>query len=77
VTDLAQAFDPVWGGFSRAPKFPRLANCSFCCAKHSVSAVKNSARNAQARDMALFSLRRMRPAGCATSWRRLLPLFGR
>ena len=38
VSDMAQAFDPVWGGFSRAPKFPIQGNCSFCCAKPSAVA---------------------------------------
>ena len=29
---LAAAFDPLHGGFGRAPKFPRPWNCSCCCA---------------------------------------------
>jgi len=29
VRDLGEAFDPVWGGFSRAPKFPRPGELFF------------------------------------------------
>jgi uncharacterized protein YyaL (SSP411 family) len=56
VRDLARAFDPVWGGFSRAPKFPRPGELFFLLrqARHG---------NAQARDMALFSLRKMASGG--------------
>ncbi|MBW8365419.1 MAG: thioredoxin domain-containing protein [Rhizobium sp.] len=56
VRDLSQAFDPVWGGFSRAPKFPRPGELFFLLreAQHG---------NAQARDMALFSLRKMASGG--------------
>jgi hypothetical protein len=56
VRDLAQAFDPVWGGFSRAPKFPRPGELFFLLRQA-------RAGNAQARDMALFSLRRMASGG--------------
>jgi len=56
VRDLAQAFDPVWGGFSRAPKFPRPGELFFL--------LREARRgNGQARDMALFSLRRMASGG--------------
>src|SRR5574340_1171394 len=56
VRDLAQAFDPVWGGFSRAPKFPRPGELFFL--------LREAQRgNAQARDMALFSLRKMASGG--------------
>ncbi|HWR77058.1 MAG TPA: thioredoxin domain-containing protein, partial [Thiobacillus sp.] len=57
VTDLAQAFDPVWGGFSRAPKFPRPGELFFLLREAQRSG------NAQARDMALFSLRKMASGG--------------
>jgi hypothetical protein len=56
VRDLAQAFDPVWGGFSRAPKFPRPGELFFLLRQAQVG-------NAQARDMALFSLRKMTSGG--------------
>jgi uncharacterized protein YyaL (SSP411 family) len=54
--DLTQAFDPVWGGFSRAPKFPRPGELFF---------LLRQARggNSQAREMALFSLRKMASGG--------------
>ena len=56
VRDLAQAFDPVWGGFSRAPKFPRPGELFFL--------LREARRgNGQARDIALFSLRRMASGG--------------
>ncbi|HEY9145510.1 MAG TPA: thioredoxin domain-containing protein [Thiobacillus sp.] len=56
VRDLAQAFDPVWGGFSRAPKFPRPGELFFL--------LREAQRgNAQAREMALFSLRKMASGG--------------
>jgi len=56
VRDLARAFDPVWGGFSRAPKFPRPGELFFL--------LREARRgNGQARDMALFSLRRMASGG--------------
>ncbi len=56
VRDLAQAFDPVWGGFSRAPKFPRPGELFFL--------LRQAQRgNAQAREMALFSLRKMASGG--------------
>ena len=57
VHDLAQAFDPVWGGFSRAPKFPRPGELFFLLREAQRSG------NEQARDMALFSLRRMASGG--------------
>mgnify|MGYP001038372273 FL=1 len=56
VRDMAQAFDPVWGGFSRAPKFPRPGELSFL--------LRQAQRgNTQARDMALLSLRKMASGG--------------
>ena len=56
VRDLAQVFDPVWGGFSRAPKFPRPGELFFLLRQA-------QGGNAQARDMALFSLRKMASGG--------------
>ncbi|MEW5967135.1 MAG: thioredoxin domain-containing protein [Pseudomonadota bacterium] len=56
VRDLAQAFDPVWGGFSRAPKFPRPGELFFLLRQA-------QAGNAQARDMALFTLTKMASGG--------------
>ncbi|MDP2029875.1 MAG: thioredoxin domain-containing protein [Thiobacillus sp.] len=55
--DLAQAFDPVWGGFSRAPKFPRPGELSFLLRE------AQRGNNGQAREMALFSLRKMASGG--------------
>ena len=56
VRDLAQAFDPVWGGFSRAPKFPRPGELVFLLRQA-------QAGNAQARDLALFTLTKMASGG--------------
>ncbi|MFN3544773.1 MAG: thioredoxin domain-containing protein [Thiobacillus sp.] len=56
VRDLAQAFDPAWGGFSRAPKFPRPGELFFLLRQA-------QAGNAQARDMALFTLTKMASGG--------------
>ena len=56
VRDLAQAFDPVWGGFSRAPKFPRPGELFFLLRRA-------QAGDAQARDMALFTLTKMASGG--------------
>ncbi|MBT9589860.1 MAG: thioredoxin domain-containing protein [Thiobacillus sp.] len=57
VRDLAEAFDPVWGGFSRAPKFPRPGELFFLLRE------AQRGNNGQARDMALFSLRKMASGG--------------
>lgn len=57
VRDLAQAFDPVWGGFSRAPKFPRPGELFFLLREAQRSG------NAEAREMALFTLRKMAAGG--------------
>ncbi|WP_296750198.1 thioredoxin domain-containing protein, partial [Thiobacillus sp.] len=56
LRDLAQAFDPVWGGFSPAPKFPRPGELFFLLRQA-------QAGNAQAREMALFTLRKMASGG--------------
>ncbi|MHB8914552.1 MAG: thioredoxin domain-containing protein [Thiobacillus sp.] len=57
VSDLAQAFDSVWGGFSRAPKFPRPSELVFLLRE-----AKRS-DNPEARNMALFSLQKMAEGG--------------
>ena len=57
LRDFAQAFDPVWGGFSRAPKFPRPAELAFLLREGQRD------NHAQARDMALFTLRKMASGG--------------
>jgi len=56
VRDMTQAFDPMWGGFSRAPKFPRPGELFFLLRQA-------QAGNTKARDMALFSLRKMASGG--------------
>ena len=57
VGDMAQAFDPVWGGFSRAPKFPRPGELFFLLREAERS------DNTEAREMALFSLQKMAEGG--------------
>lgn len=57
VRNLAEAFDPVWGGFSRAPKFPRPGELFFLLREAQRS------NHAQARDMALYTLRKMASGG--------------
>jgi len=56
VRDLSAHFDPVWGGFSRAPKFPRPGELFFLLRQA-------QAGNAQAREMALFTLAKMASGG--------------
>jgi len=57
VGDMAQAFDPVWGGFSRAPKFPRPGELFFLLREAERS------DNTDAQRMALFSLQKMAEGG--------------
>ena len=57
ASDMAQAFDPVWGGFSRAPKFPRPGELFFLLREAERS------NNHEARKMALFSLQKMAEGG--------------
>ena len=57
VGDMARAFDPVWGGFSRAPKFPRPGELFFLLREAERTA------NTEARKMALFSLQKMAEGG--------------
>ncbi|MEQ1591325.1 MAG: thioredoxin domain-containing protein [Thiobacillaceae bacterium] len=64
VGDMAQAFDPVWGGFSRAPKFPRPGELFFLLRegqrRHGDGL---GSENTEACEMALFSLRKMAEGG--------------
>jgi len=57
VEEMTQAFDPMWGGFSPAPKFPRPGELFFLLREAERS------HNHIARDMALFSLRKMAEGG--------------
>ena len=57
VRDMAQAFDPVWGGFSRAPKFPRPGELFFLLRE------AHRSGNTQAREMARFTLTKMASGG--------------
>ena len=64
VGDMAQAFDPVWGGFSRAPKFPRPGELFFLLRESQRQYSKEQhGDNTEAREMALFSLRKMAEGG--------------
>jgi uncharacterized protein YyaL (SSP411 family) len=55
--NLADSFDPVLGGFSKAPKFPRPSELEFL--------LRHAARSGdqQAQEMALFTLRKMAGGG--------------
>ncbi len=57
VADLALAFDPVWGGFSRAPKFPRPGELFMLLRE------AQRTHNTPAQEMALFTLRKMAEGG--------------
>jgi uncharacterized protein YyaL (SSP411 family) len=57
VSDLAEAFDPKWGGFSRAPKFPRPGELFFLLREAQRSS------DSDALTMALFSLHKMAEGG--------------
>jgi uncharacterized protein YyaL (SSP411 family) len=50
LSQLNQSFDPVWGGFSKAPKFPRSGELEF---------LLRYSHDDQARYKALFTLERM------------------
>jgi uncharacterized protein YyaL (SSP411 family) len=56
MRDLEAAFDPVWGGFSRAPKFPRPGELFFLLRRARLN-------DARAREMALFTLTKMASGG--------------
>ena len=53
IADIKQGFDPVHGGFSKAPKFPRPAELDFLM----------WSGDAEARRMALFTLEKMAERG--------------
>jgi uncharacterized protein len=53
IADIQRGFDPVHGGFSRAPKFPRPAELEFLF----------WSRNAEARGMVLLTLEKMARGG--------------
>ncbi len=56
MRDLEAAFDPAWGGFSRAPKFPRPGELFFL--------LRQAQRgDARARELALFTLTKMASGG--------------
>ena len=56
LRELEAAFDPEWGGFSRAPKFPRPGELFFL--------LRQAAHgHERARDMALFTLTKMASGG--------------
>ena len=56
LRELDAAFDPVWGGFSRAPKFPRPGELFFL--------LRQAARgDARARELSLFTLKKMASGG--------------
>jgi hypothetical protein len=63
VGHFAQAFDPVWGGFSRAPKFPRPAELVFLLREARRKGGEPAERTDEAREMALFTLRKMASGG--------------
>ncbi len=57
VSDMAQAFDPVWGGFSRAPKFPRPGELFFLLRE------AKRTNHVEAQKMALLTLQKMAEGG--------------
>jgi uncharacterized protein YyaL (SSP411 family) len=57
LEDLHGLFDGVWGGFGRAPKFPRPADLEFLLRHGAVHGVD------KAQEMALFTLRKMAQGG--------------
>ena len=56
LRDLDAAFDPVWGGFSRAPKFPRPGELFFLMRQAATG-------NTRAREQLLFTLTKMASGG--------------
>jgi len=56
MRDLEAAFDPVWGGFSRPPKFPRPGELFFLLRHARLG-------DARARELALFTLTKMASGG--------------
>jgi uncharacterized protein len=55
--ELKESFDPVWGGFSGAPKFPRPPELDFLLRYSTLH------DDAQAAEMVLFTLRKMAEGG--------------
>lgn len=56
MRDLETAFDPVWGGFSKPPKFPRPGELFFLLRRARLG-------DARARELALFTLTKMASGG--------------
>lgn len=56
MRDLEAAFDPVWGGFSKPPKFPRPGELFFLLRRARLG-------DARARELALFTLTKMASGG--------------
>ena len=57
VVELAQSFDPAYGGFGAAPKFPRPTDMAFLLRQAADTG------DAEAQRMALFTLRKMAEGG--------------
>ncbi|MDO9064336.1 MAG: thioredoxin domain-containing protein, partial [Sulfuricella sp.] len=57
LSQLRQSFDPVHGGFSGAPKFPRPGEIAFCLRRHAAEG------NGQALEMARQTLRKIADGG--------------
>jgi uncharacterized protein len=57
LDNLTESFDPVWGGFGEAPKFPRPSDLEFCLHRHAAD------NNPTALDMARTTLLRMANGG--------------
>ena len=57
VGELAQSFDPVYGGFGAAPKFPRPTDMAFLLCQAADTG------DTEAQRMALFTLRKMAEGG--------------
>ncbi len=58
---IAAQFDPEWGGFSNAPKFPRPVTLNFLLRFQ--ARAPHSPEGQSAREMALFTLRKMAEGG--------------
>ena len=55
--DLAAQFDPLWGGFGKAPKFPRPTELEFCLRYATAGSM------VRVGEMALFTLEKMEQGG--------------
>jgi uncharacterized protein YyaL (SSP411 family) len=60
IEEIAATFDPRWGGFGRAPKFPRTEDLRFLLA---ASTRRDDTDGRHARTMALHTLRTMAAGG--------------